>query len=367
MWRAQSGHRGVSAGLGLMLLTLPLWAKPSVWQRVRDPKADERAELLLRADRKREPMDATFDSPAIRVQLHRAAATWLELAGVEMMDDVDLLYLFGECLAFSGPAFHARAKAVIQHALQLAPEHSAAPQALFQLSRVAASLEDYALQYDALERMFQREWRHEVRVEALLDQGQGAMASGKLERALERLQGALSDSTEPRQWALAQWTLAVAMDRALLGPQAANLAHTASLASFGSSGQADVLALPDATLSHPWEAFYYRALALMGKARVVSAEKQVATYQDAKFLWLRYLDASGESKQWHPRVQQHLRMIERITMLDADEQEDLDALVAATPSFPAEDAGVDPLWPEELEQGERFWGADAGSDGQPVP
>ena len=341
---------------------VPLLAAPSGWERARDPSANQRAELLARADHKREPMDATFDSPAIRAQLHRAAATWLDMAEVESMGDIDLLYLFGECLASAGAAYQARAKQVIERALEQAPEHPAAEQAWQSLGRVAASLGDYALQYAALEQVFDREWRQRVRVDALLDQGLGSMASHRLERAIERLQGARFDATETRQWALAQWALAVAMDRSLLGPQAAALARTASLAAFGSSGQADVLTLPETQLQQPAEVFYYRALALMGKGRVAPESERLTVYQEAKFLWLRYLDASATHTTWHRRVQQHLQAIDRFTADRSAEQEDLDALVATPAEFTPQDAGVDPLWPEELQQGARFWHADASSD-----
>src|SRR5690606_1778317 len=146
------------------------------------------------------------------------------------------------------------------------------------------------------------------------------------------------------------------------GPQAAALAYSASLALFGPSGQADVLSLPHAPMPSRAEIFYYRALAHMGKARVVPEQDQQSIYQEAKILWLRYLDASGSDLTWRCRVRQHLPAIERYSVRMQAESEDLGALVAEPPEYVPEDAGVEPLWPDELEQGARFWNADAGAD-----
>src|SRR5690606_30581030 len=136
--------------------------RATVWQRVKSPEVIERQRLLAMADRKREPRDETYDAEAIRVQLHRAAATLLRLAGVETTEDVELLYLYGECLAYAGPEYATAARAVLHEALAIAPEHPSAPGAWDSLGRIEMALGAYAAGYRAFQRALDKTWQRDV-------------------------------------------------------------------------------------------------------------------------------------------------------------------------------------------------------------
>lgn len=369
----------LAVGMGLATLVIPQWSvaspqgfeRTTVWQKARQPSGRHGGALLDAVDRKREPKDETFDSEAIRTQLHRAAATLLELAGVETQDDVELLYLYGECLTYAGGQYAARARAVLEQALTLAPHHPNAANAWDSLGRVNMALGAYAAGYRAYEKALEREWNEEVRTAILIEQGLGALRAQQLSVAIERLRSARSDAGNTVAWALSQWALAVAMDRGLFGPEALRLAWQASQARFGPSGTQDVLSLPEVAFEPPAEVFYFRALAATGKAQVGPPQARRDSYQEAKFLWLRYLDAVGPTGPWLSRVERHLAEIDRVlAKLFPDEDDDLDRQARETSVFDTSalggtdiDAGaeLDPLWPEELEQGARFWGKDGGT------
>lgn len=338
--------------------------RATVWQRLAQPDLASRQRLLDMADRKREPRDETYDAEAIRSQLHRASAVMLELAQVETLGDVDLLFLYGECLAYAGPQYAPRARAVLSRVLALAPAHPSASTAWDSLGRIEMALGDYAAGYRAFERALETEWQRDVRDAVLIEQGLGSLRAGELDAAIERLRAANDDSQNPVAWALSQWALAVAMDRALWGPEAERLAFVAAQARFGASGKQDVLSLPEVGLEPPSEVLYYRALAAMGRARVAVRREQRGAYQEARFLWLRYLNEVGPTGPWASRVERHLAHLESLEVAFAPAEGDLDREALRPPNFDvtAADAGVSPLWPEEIEQGAAFWGLDASTE-----
>lgn len=384
MARSPRARRAGLVGLGMVAWSLGASGSdagksftpqhPTLWQRAKQPELARRRELLRLADRKREPKDETYDSLPISTQLHRAAATLLELAQVETSGDVDLLYLYGECLAYAGPSQAARARTVLERALNLAPSHPSAAAAWDTLGRVRLALGDYAAGEWAFEQALETEPSRPVRDAILIEQGLGALRARELDVAIERLRAASADSQEPVAWALSEWSLAVAMDRALWGPEAERLAFVASQARFGASGKQDVLALPDAELEPDSEVHYYRALAAMGRARASGERGQRSAYQEAKFLWLRYLDAVGPTGPWVSRVTAHLTAIERVESRLSPDDGDLHRQALRGGDFelgdseseaangPNSDADAGPLWPEELERGAAFWGLDAGGD-----
>lgn len=362
-WLVLSGATslGICTPLAVGLASPTATERTTVWQRASQPELERWRVLADVVDRKREPKDPSYDSPAIRTQLSRAAATLLELAGVERSGDVELLFLYGECLAYAGGEFATRAREVLRQALSLEPEHPNAVEAWDSLGRVNMALGFYVEGYQAFEQALERQWDRDVRNVVLIEQGLGAMRAGEMAAAIDRLGGAVNDSRDSAPWALSQWALAVAMDRALMGPEAQRLAWLAAQAKFGPSGQQDILGLSEVVLEPEAELHYYRALAAMGRARQAPRELQRAAYLEAKFSWLRYLDAVGPNGAWINRVRTHLKHIDGVEARLAPPSEDLHRQALQGAELEGEvDAGVLPIWPEELEQGRQFWGGDAG-------
>lgn len=338
----------------------------SPWQRVTDPGIGARTFIQHFADHKREPRDADHATDTLRVQLNRACSNWIERVagpGLESSQDSALLFLYGECLAYAGPGAAKRAAPILQRALELAPLDPHAPQAWNTLGRVHAALGELDAAYSAFERALEREWDVSVRSAIQIEQGLLTLAHGQFDRAIERLSSARDATTDPVAWALSQWALGVAMDRAWMGPEGAALAWTASQGRFGVNGEFDVLALPGVGPEPASEATYYRALALMGKVQTVPQNQRTATYLEAKFLWLTYLREVDASHPAVPRVRAHMAHIEKQTAGPDD-----DALLDQAARAPMQ-LGVEPeelpadhmIWPEELTEGDAFWGADAGT------
>ncbi len=365
-----SGFRAwtVLATLGLLLVVLvPVTrAEPrtSPWQRVRDPAVSAREFLQAFADHKREPRDLEHDTEAMRTQLHRAAAVWLErVAGsiLETTTDPELLFLYGECLAYAGPVYLERAERALERALRLGPEHSGAVLAWNTLGRVRAALGRADSAYEAFEHALTLEWDGATRSGILIEQGLLAMGRGQLPRAIERFTAARDGTNQPALWAFAQWALGVAMDRAMLGPEGAVLAWTASQGRFGANGEVDVLALPEFAPEPASEVTYFRALALMGKAQTLPPPARQSALLDAKFLWLMHLREVGPTAPFIARVQHHMAKIDELMATSVDDA-DLERLARAPMQLQV-DAGVlasDMIWPEESTRGGAFWGQDAG-------
>jgi hypothetical protein len=356
-------------------LVPPTQAQPrvSVWQRVKNPSLPVQQFVRQFADHKREPRDFEHDTEAIRTQLHKAAAAWLERvvgSKLDTSEDRDLLFLYGECLAYAGPDSLDRAEQVLLRALSLGPDDDPATASAWNtLGRVQAARGNTMQADAAFERALNFEWDAPTRSGIQIEQGFLAMGEGQLTRAIERLASARDGTHEPALWSLSQWALGVAMDRALLGPEGASLAWEASQARFGGSGELDVLALPGMAPEPPAEATYYRALALMGKASRLPTDERVKALLEAKFLWLGYIREAGPTAPSVGRAFQHLKRIDDVTRTPEDDADlERQARAPMQLEFDAGQARSEAMiWPEELVQGSAFWGGDAGSGGDPAP
>lgn len=354
-----------AAFVAFVVLVPPAQAQPvSPWQRVKDPGVGARSFIQHFADHKREPRDLDHATEKLRMQLNRACSNWLERVagpGLEASEDAALLFLYGECLAYAGPGAVKPAGAVLERALALAPMDPYAPQAWNTLGRVYAALGELDAAYNAFERALEREWDGAVRVAIHIEQGLLTLAHAEFERAIERLSSARDATAEPVQWALSQWALGVAMDRAWLGSEGAALAWMASQGRFGVNGEFDVLALPGVAPEPASETTYYRALALMGKAQALPKDQRTATYLEAKFMWLAYLREVEPSHPVVTRVRAHMARIDNQTA-HPDNDASLDR-AARTPMQldvePEELQADQMIWPEELTEGDAFWGGDA--------
>lgn len=339
----------------------------SPWQRAKDPSGEARRLILEFADHKREARDVGQETERARTERYKASASWLERvlgARLDVTTDVELLMLYGESKAYAGPNHLRGAQRALRRALQLAPRHPNAASAWNTLGRVEAALGQADSAQGAFERALELEWDLALRSGIQIEQGLLAMQHGALERAIERLATASEAAKgEPALWALAQWALGVAMDRALLGPEGANLAWRASQGRFGANGELDVLALSGLGLEADSEATYYRALALMGKAQGMPMEARVATLLDAKFLWLTHLREAGPTGQFAARVQYHLQKIDELTATPED-RASLERQARAPLDVHVDAGGLNPedmIWPEELSSGDAFWAGDAGA------
>lgn len=317
----------LSVALALVAVSPVARAAPNLWRKVADP-ALARADAIKRAaERVREPRALDLGSGAILAKLNQRAAVAIQLAGGDELDDPELAYLFGHCLAHASGAHFEQAMRVLQGALALAPEHPLAANGWRDLAHVAAALNRFDVEEHAHEQALALHWREGVRSEIHLERGLAHMTQAKLELAIEDFVAASQEAVLSEQWAFAQWSLAVALDRQGDFPAAAVRVQRAAPARFGPAGRLTVLQTPVARFRVSYDLHYYMALERMARARAAAdAGSRHSELQAAQLMWLRYLDAAVENDPWRSRVRQHLDWIARKQGPDADEDLDAQAL-----------------------------------------
>lgn len=323
--RVISALAGWWLGFGVFLSGSPAaQAAASFWRKAANPEV-ARAETIKRAaERVREPRALDLGSGAILAKLNQRAAVAIQLAGGAELDDVELTYLLGHCLAHASGAYFEQAIEVLERVLQQAPDHPLAARGWRDLAHVASALNRFETERRAHEQALALEWRQGVRSEIYLERGLARMAQAHLELAAEDFQAASQEAALSEQWAFSQWSLAVALDRHGDSPAAVALVQRAAQARFGPAGRLTVLQIPVARFRVSYDLHYYMALERMARAQTAADDALGrADLQAAQLMWLRYLDAAIEGDPWRSRVRQHLDWIAR--KQGPDNEEDLDA------------------------------------------
>jgi tetratricopeptide (TPR) repeat protein len=301
------------AALGVLLSLAPeVLASPSFWDRTRDPALVRTEALLIQADRARIPADSDFDSVALIRKLNERSALMIQFAGGAQINDARLQYLWGDCLVHGSGEHYALAHAVLQRALSAHPEHPEAARALFNLAIASNFLGDHKQEHAAYTAALEREWDREGRARIFLNRGESNMSLGDLAAAQRDYGAATHDALSPVTRALAQWGLAVALDRSNDFPGAQINVRAASGAHFGPSGQHVVLDLEGVFFTPDYEEHYYRALALLVEALDARETKRyVSALQASELYWQMYLQAAPADGAWAQRPRQHLEFIRK--------------------------------------------------------
>lgn len=301
-----------SAALGLVLVCWQSAAHANLWDAARNPRAARAEELLMRADRARVPADPTFEAAQLQRKLNERSAVMIRLANGHRLGDPRLLFLLGDCLVHSAEQHVPEGRRVLLQALAMEPSSPLAAEAWFDVAIASSWMRDHALEFEAYTKALERESDQEQRARIYLNRGESSMAQGNLKRAQQDYRIALYETSSAITRALANWGLAVALDRAHDFPAAAHHAIAASHPGFGPSGNQVALDLPGVFFTPKYEIHYYRALAAQARAdRTRDAIDRIAGLQTAKLLWLTYLGEAQPDGPWVPRVRQHLQWLDR--------------------------------------------------------
>ncbi len=295
-------------------------AKPNVWDVARDPRAARAEELLERADRARIPADPGFEAVELQRKLNERSALMIQLAGGEELGSTRLLYLLGDCLVHASGDHNEEGRAILLRALAEAPHSPSAAGAWFAVAIASSLMGDHETEYRAYGKALEIEWDQDSRARIYLNRGESSMAQLLLPQAIADYRAALNETNSAVTRALANWGLAVALDRSMDFPAAVSYAVAASQARFGPNGRQMALDLSEVFFTPRYEVHYYRALALQALTRQLSgtAEYQTAL-ENTKLLWLAYISAAPEDGPWVPRAKQHLRWINRELRTQADD------------------------------------------------
>jgi tetratricopeptide (TPR) repeat protein len=281
-----------------VLLAAPGEARPSRWDRVRDPLEARRAEILAVAVQARTPrgippgMDL---SPAFDSLLALRAATVLEMAGGEALGGADLLFFLGDALVVADRGRDEDARRILRAAIELEPATERAAEAWFGVAIASNRLRDFEAEKRAYDAALAIEWSAKRRAGMHLNRGEARMSLGDLDAAVRDYQTAIAAAAGSELHALATWGLAVALARRGDLPEALQHVWEASRLQLqgpdGTLGPA--IELPSVFFTPHYEISYYRALAAMAESQHAEGrDAQRAALETALAHWTRYLEGA---------------------------------------------------------------------------
>ncbi|MEN9579726.1 MAG: hypothetical protein RJA70_2735, partial [Pseudomonadota bacterium] len=235
-------RRGWAVGLhGALVLALvgsspSVAAEPSLWDLARSPESGLAETLLRRADRSRVPLEPEYSGQALQQKLNERSALMIQLARGEELGDPRLRYLLGECLVHAGGSYHAAGRRVLLRALSESPLSPGAATAWQDVALASGWLGDHEAARAAYARALEIEAEPEVRSVLYLNRAESSMALGRLEAAISDYRTAAFETSALETRSLAQWGLAVALDRQLDFPGARAWVIAASRGRFGPAG-----------------------------------------------------------------------------------------------------------------------------------
>jgi len=301
------------AGCGALalLVAAPSGAKPSIWDRVKQPSLARAEQLFSLAERSRVPAEDAMDdmsmflpsgtSEELNRQLNARAAALITIADGQKLGDVRLLYLLGDALVKADKSYLPEGRLRLEQALKLAPDSPLAGDAWFLLGVAEGKLRHHGTEREAFSRALEHEWDPELRANIITNRAESTMASGRLALAIQDYRLALSLARSAFTQALAYWGLAVATERDGDMPRALELARRAASHRFGPQSHLVVaIDLPAVYFTPEYEKNYYRALAVMAEADIETDRDQARVLlQTASRLWSLYLDnAERDGERW---------------------------------------------------------------------
>jgi tetratricopeptide (TPR) repeat protein len=294
------------------------------WARARDPagaKAGAWADVL---DRDRVSIDPYLQGASAQQKLNQRCAVKLQLVGAQLLGGTTALvgskdganeraaFLLAECLSQAHGQYQGEARDAWATALERWPSSPRAAHGFGALGMAQLALDEPGSADVALGASLELEWDAETRARLSCVRGQLAMHTGRLKRAMSDFWAAMNEAQEMETYALAQWGLGVALDRARNFPEAVAPALAASRARFGNAGRTSVLDLETTVLFPSEDEHYYRALGLMADAASNKGRPgYVSHLQSAQLMWLQFLDAAPSTNLGVVRAREHLRTIRR--------------------------------------------------------
>ncbi len=271
---------------------------PNAWEAAKDPTARDAFALHATV---REAISLDGSVTQLRTAALERARALLEDARVESGRDLRLRFDLGE--VYEGLSHHERAIAVLKPALDEAPDHPAAVDALSALAYAYAKLDRSLEERDVYQKYLARITDERVRSTAILNMAEAEMRLGNLQQAVagyrEAFQQAatLPNSTGASHTAvLAIWGLAVALDRSGDPSGAAGQAKYAVELDPGERVIGDrrlVFFVPE------YERFWYFGLAAVEHARQAGDARSAAlAWGHAEALWMTYIARADTKDRW---------------------------------------------------------------------
>lgn len=289
-------------------LSRPGVAAPSIWDRASNPKTSHDYQIWLGAERALAAVEEEYWTREIHKRTHEDCAEKIQLWGGADSRDRTLMFLFGQCLVASEQSHDARGRDVLLRAIRAYPETPRLAVAWGAIGIAAKRLGDSELEVLAYTEALEHAWAAPHRAELYLRRGQAEMRRGDLRRAAQDLRVAWRESPDPAGRALAEWALAVALDRSHDLPAALPHASAAALARFGPAGTLTALELEGFDLEPDYEVHYYRALPHLADAATDPANTALSL-EAARALFTAYIEAASPEDRWLARAREHVEQL----------------------------------------------------------
>lgn len=284
------------AAFALALGALPASARPSLWDRIRDPVGARVEQALTLALRARTPDDVPVEAlPAFEALLALRAATVLRMEGGAGLPSPEVWFFLGDALIASNRGGDEEGRALLRRALEARPGSPEAGAAWFAIAIASNRLRDFESERAAYTEALGVQWDRDKRAGIFLNRGESSMSLHDLRAAQSDYRTALALTSDSELHALAAWGLAVALARDDDLPDALTHAYDAASLQFRTSDGATVTALelPGVFFTPDYEITYYQALgemALAERATLPALRRQ--GYERAVALLRRYEDSA---------------------------------------------------------------------------
>lgn len=298
-------------------------AEPTFWDVVREPTTAHVQQMWLGAERALAAVEEEYWTREIHKRTNEDCAEKIQLWGGAESENADLMFLFGQCLVGAERGYDALGRDVLLRAIELYPTSPRLAVAWATVGIAAKRTSDPALELWSYGRALESAWDPAHRAELYLRRGHAHMRASDLPSAIADLQIAWRESATPVGRALAQWALAVALDRSHDLPAALPHARDAAAARMGPAGTLTALEVDGVDLDPPYEVHYYRALPYLADAEGQSdVANLVGSLEAAQALFLAYAKAAASNDRWVPRAREHVdNLRRRLSELLAHEQE----------------------------------------------
>lgn len=293
------GALAAAVGGVALVVALPCGARPSLWQRVRDPSAVQEARLLAElerdlAARADAPFDATFD-------FEHGAVAAIDLAHVSEPRDPRLACMMGLALAAADVGRDARAVALLERAIRELQPSVLVAQAWHALALAKARGGELAAARDAETHALELAFDRDERALGLYSRAMSETGLGELERAEHDDRAAVALAENPVLQAFTRFELGVTLERLGDVPAANAMFEQGLLVRMPLSRYTtdEPLAWASLPFFPREERSYLTALVAMARARRTEDPHARRTdYEAAVEAWDAYLLAADPGGPW---------------------------------------------------------------------
>ncbi|HVW24017.1 MAG TPA: tetratricopeptide repeat protein [Polyangiaceae bacterium] len=303
----------------LALLPVPAFAAPGIWDAARDPHFVATERVLTQALRARQPREISPEAlaalPVFEKSLALRAATILEEAGGEALDDPAVWFYLGDSLITADHGQDEEGIRILRRALAAEPDSPEAAHAWFQIAIGENRLRDFEGERAAYTEALRVQWDRNQRANIFMNRGEASMSLGQLTKARADYETALAVTDDSETHALAAWGLAVALARDEDLPDALRRAWEAVSFRFHDlqGNVVSALELPSVFYTPEYEVYFYRALGAMAAAEHADkADERKTELEYAIAQWQRYLaEARPAGDHWASNAELHLLWCKR--------------------------------------------------------